>query len=65
MRENLMNIKLATYIHISEVMLMVFNTTFNNILARSCMMVSFIGGGNRSNHRKPLTCHKSLSNFIT
>jgi hypothetical protein len=27
--------------------------------------VSFIGGGNRSTGRKPLTCPKSLANFIT
>jgi len=27
--------------------------------------VSFIGGGNRSTQRKPLTCHKSLTIFIT
>jgi hypothetical protein len=27
--------------------------------------VSFIGGGNRSTHRKPPTCRKSLTNFIT
>ena len=27
--------------------------------------VSFIGGGNRSTQRKPLTCGKSLTNFIT
>jgi hypothetical protein len=26
------------------------------------VMVSFIGGGN---WRKPLSCHKSLTNFIT
>jgi hypothetical protein len=26
------------------------------------MVVSFIGGGNQ---RKPVTCHKSLTNFIT
>jgi hypothetical protein len=25
----------------------------------------FIGGGNRSTRRKPPTCHKSLTNFIT
>jgi hypothetical protein len=24
----------------------------------------FIGGGNRSTQRKPLICHKSLTNFI-
>jgi hypothetical protein len=27
--------------------------------------ISFIGKGNRSTRRKPLTCHKSLTNFIT
>jgi hypothetical protein len=27
--------------------------------------VSFIGGRNRSTRGKPLTCHKSLTNFIT
>jgi hypothetical protein len=26
--------------------------------------VSFIGGGNQSTLRKPLTCRKSLTNFI-
>jgi hypothetical protein len=26
--------------------------------------VSFIGGGNQSTWRKPLTCRKSLTNFI-
>jgi hypothetical protein len=29
------------------------------------MAVSFIGGGNQSNHRKPTTCHKSLTNFLS
>ena len=29
------------------------------------MAVSFIGGGNRGSLRKPLTCRKSLINFIT
>jgi len=28
------------------------------------MAVSFIGGGNRYTRRKPLTWHKSLTNFI-
>jgi len=28
------------------------------------VVVSFIGGGNRSTRRKPPTCHKSLTNFI-
>ena len=30
-----------------------------------CMVVSFIAGGNRSTRRKPQTCFKSLTNFIT
>ena len=38
-------------------MVMVFNTTFNNISVISCMAISFIGGGNQ---RKPPTCRKSL-----
>jgi len=29
------------------------------------MVVSFIGGGNQSTRRKPPTCRKSLTNFIT
>jgi hypothetical protein len=29
------------------------------------MAVSFIGGGNWSTRRKPPTCRKSLTNFIT
>jgi len=42
----------------------VFNATFNNISAISWRSVLF-GGGNRSTRRKPPTCHKSLTNFIT
>ena len=46
------------------VRVMVFNATckqhFIYIVA-----VSFIGGGNQSIRRKPLTCHKSLTNLIT
>ena len=41
----------------------VFNTTFNSISA--ILKISFIGGGNQSTRRKPLTCRKSLANFIT
>ena len=49
---------------------MVFNATSNNIsvVIFSYMYieaVNFIGGGNRSTQRKPLTCRKSLTNFIT
>jgi len=29
------------------------------------VVVSFIGGGNRITRRKPTTCRKSLTNFIT
>jgi hypothetical protein len=41
---------------------MVFNATFNNI---SVISFSFIGGGNRRTWKKPPTCHKSLTKFIT
>jgi len=45
---------------------MVLNTAFNNISVLSwALAVSFIGGGNRSTRRKPLTCRKLLTNFIT
>ena len=40
--------------------LMVFQQYFSYI-----MEVSFIGGENRRTRRKPLTCRKSLTNFIT
>ena len=40
--------------------LMVFNAAINNIKA-----VRFIDGGNRITRRKPQTCRKSLTNFIT
>ena len=43
------------------VCLMVFSATFNNISV-IFVTVSFIVGRNR---RKPLTCCKSLTNFIT
>jgi len=37
-----------------------FQQYFNHIVA-----VSFIGGGNRTTRRKPSTCRKSLTSFIT
>ena len=43
---------------------MVFNATFNNIsviLWRSVLLVEETGGPGK----KPPTCHKSLTNFIT
>jgi hypothetical protein len=42
------------------VCLMAFSAILNNISV--IVAVSFIGGGNR---RKPPTCRKSLTNFIT
>jgi len=39
---------------------MYFQQYFSYIVA-----VNFIGGGNWSTQRKPSTCHKSLTNFIT
>ena len=53
----------TSYVRIG-VRVMVFNATFNNISA-ILRLSSFIGGGNPSNQRKPLTCRKSLTNFIT
>jgi len=44
----------------ARVWFMVFNVTFSYIVA-----VSFIGGGNRSIQRKPPTCRKSMTSFIT
>jgi len=38
----------------------VFNATFSYIVA-----VSLVGGGNQSTQRKPPTCRKSLTHFIT
>jgi hypothetical protein len=38
--------------------------TFNNIFGY-IVAVRFIGGGNRSTWRKPSTCRKLLTNFIT
>ena len=46
------------------VWLMVFNATFQKYFS-SIVAVSFIGGGNRSTRRKPPTCRRSLTNFIT
>ena len=42
----------------------VLNATFNNISVISWQSVILVGG-NRSTLRKPPTCHKSLTNFIT
>jgi len=40
----------------------VFNATFNNISAKIVAISLFFDGGNR---RKPPTCRKSLTTFIT
>jgi hypothetical protein len=46
--------------------IMVFNATVNNVSVISyIVVVSFIGEGNWSSRRKPLTYFKSLTNFIT
>jgi hypothetical protein len=44
------NIKNTKFVKTYRVRIMVFNATFNNIVA-----VSDIGGGNRSTQRKPLS----------
>jgi hypothetical protein len=43
---------------------LVFNATINNISVIS-VAVTFIGRGNCSTWKKPLTCRKSQTNFIT
>ena len=44
---------------------MVFNATFNNISVIYRGGHFFFDGGNRTTQRKPKTCRKSLTNFIT
>jgi hypothetical protein len=44
---------------------MVFYATFIDIYFSYIVEVSFIGEGNQSTQRKPLTCRKSVTNFIT
>jgi hypothetical protein len=45
---------------------MVFDATFNNIsVTMYIVAISFIGGGERNTRKILLTCHKSLTNFIT
>jgi hypothetical protein len=46
------------------VCLMVINANFSNISVIS-VAISFIDGGNRRTRRKPPTCLKSVTNFIT
>ena len=40
-----------------------YNTV--NVISLRVVVVSFIGGVNQSTRRKPQTCYKSLTNFIT
>jgi hypothetical protein len=47
-----------------RVRVMVFNATFNNISVILLQLGLYLGG-NWSTQRKPLTCRKSLTNFIT
>ena len=54
--------KYYTYLRV-RIRVTVFNVTFNNISVISWQSCSFIGGGNRSTRRKPMTYHKSLKNF--
>ena len=61
--ERFLNLVVANFVRL-RVRVMVFNTTFNNISVISWRSV-ILGGENRSTWRKPLTCRKSLTNFIT
>ena len=49
-----------SYVCLHWLMVFNFEQYFSYIVA-----VSFIGWGNRRTRRKPLTCRKSLTNFIT
>ena len=46
-----------------RVMLLVFDSTFNNISVISWVVVSFISGGDQSIQRRPSTCRKSLTSL--
>jgi hypothetical protein len=50
---------------IQGVLVIVFNPTFNNISDISWRSVFLTGGGNWSTQRKPPTCCKLRTNFIT
>jgi hypothetical protein len=41
------------------------NSLYNKKYFSYIVVVSFIGGGNRSTRRKQPTCRKSLTNFTT
>ena len=56
--------KKTFHIKFSLFVFIVFNATLKQYFSY-IVMVSFIGGGKRSARRKPLTHHKSLTNFIT
>ena len=62
---------ISLYSHVAEGKLMVWfrlghgvKRHFQQYVSYN-VAVSFIGGGNRSTQRKPPTCRKSLTNFIT
>ena len=53
-------IKIVMFVCLFDVAQRLFQQYFSYIVA-----VRFVGGGNRSTWRKPPTCRKSLTNFIT
>jgi hypothetical protein len=50
------------FFQMKEIILMVFNATFNNISVKSGRSVLFVEETGGPGERKPLTCHKSLTN---
>ena len=56
-KDLLVSLRLFFFGHEKELGLVSFTATY-------IMVVSFIDGGNLSIQRKPLTSHKSLTNFI-
>ena len=54
--------KVSNIMYNNRTRTVVFNATLNNI---SFISWRSVGGGNRNTRKGPLTCHKSLTNFIT
>jgi hypothetical protein len=63
-RHDITEILLKVALNITTLTLYLY-VRFGNYMASFVHPFSFLGGGNRSIRRKPLTCRKSLTNFIT
>jgi uncharacterized DUF497 family protein len=61
-QENCNRNKVSNIMYNNRARTVVFNATLNNI---SLISWRSVGGGNRNTRKEPLTCRKSLTNFIT